>query len=115
MGNMREVKADPPDTRKIKYQLKRADVDMLENVARQINAGKSGYAAGTLLGIRLTQKLLGLEKLAQGEDQEEITVTSYDLGMVNMAVLQVGDISAYSSVTKFGIWLALKILGKEDK
>ena len=115
MGDMREVKADPPDTRKIKYQLKRADVDMLENVARQINAGRSGYAAGTLFGIRFAQKLLGLEKLAQGEDQEEITVTSYDLGMVNMAVLQVGDISAYSSGTKFGILLALKILGKEDK
>lgn len=113
------MKADPPDTRKIKYQLKRADADMLENVAKQINAGRSNYAAGTLFGIRLTQKLLGLEKLAQGEDQEEdqeeITVTSYDLGMVNMGVLQVGDISAYSSGTKFGILLALKILGKEDK
>lgn len=90
-------------------------MDMLENAAKQINAGKSGYAAGMLFGIRLTQKLLGLEKLAQGEDQEEITVTSYDLGMVNMAVLQVGDISAYSNGTKFGILLALKILGKEDK
>ena len=84
MGDMREIRPDPPDTRKIKYPLKRADVDMLE-------------------------------KLAQGEDQEEITVTSYDLGMVNMAVLQIGDISAYSSGTKFGILLALKILGKEDK
>ena len=105
------MKADPPDTRKIKYPLKRADVDMLENVAKQINAKRSNYAAGTLFGIRLTQKLLGLEKL----DQAEITVTSYDLGMVNMAVLQVGDISAYSSGTKFGILLALKILGKEDK
>ena len=51
---------------------------MLENVARQINAGRSNYAAGTLFGLRLTQKLLGLEKLAQGEDQEEITVTSYE-------------------------------------
>ncbi len=88
---------------------------MLENVARQINAGRSNYAAGTLFGVRFTQKLLGLEKLAQGEDREEITVTSYDLGMVNMAVLQVGDISAYSNGTKFGILLALKILGKEDK
>lgn len=84
MGDMREIRPDPPDTRKIKYPLKRADVDMLE-------------------------------KLAQGEDQEEITVTSYDLGMVNMAVLQIGDISAYSSGTKFGILLALKILGEEDK
>ena len=109
------MKANPPDTRKIKYPLKRADVDMLENTANQTNAERSGYAAGTLFGIRLTQKLLGLEELAKGEDQEEITVTSYDLGMVNMAVLQVGDISAYSSGTKFGILLALKILGKEDK
>ena len=115
MGDMKEVRPDPPDTRKIKYPLKRADVDMLENAAKQVNAGRSDYAAGTLFGIRLTQKLLELEKLAQGEDQEEITVTSYDLGMVNMAVLQVGDISAYSSGTKFGILLALKILGKEDK
>ena len=108
------MKADPPDTRKIKYPLRRADVDMLENVARQINAGRSNYAAGTLFGIRLTQKLLGLEKLAQGEDQEEITVTSYDLGMVNMAVLQVGDISAYSSGTKFGILLALIRIDRDE-
>lgn len=115
MGDMREVKADPPDTRKIRYPLKWADVNMLENVAKQINEERSGYAAGTLFGIRLTQKLLGLEELAKGDEQEEITVTSYDLGMVNMAVLQIGDISAYSSGTKFGILLALKILGEEDK
>ena len=115
MGDMKEVKADPPYSRKIKYPVKRADVDMLENVAKQINAERSDYAAGTLFGIQLTQKLLGLEKLTQGDDREEITVTSYDLGMVNMAVLQIGDISAYSSGTKFGILLALKILGKEDR
>lgn len=87
---------------------------MLENTAKQINAERSDYAAGTLFGIRLTQKILGLERF-QGEDQEEVTVTSYDIGMINMAVLQVGDISAYSSGTKFGILLALKIIGKEDK
>ena len=114
MGDMREVRPDPPDTRKIKYPLKRADVDMVENTALQINAGRSDYAAGTLFGILLTQKILGLDK-SWGEEQEVITITSYDLGMVKTILPQIGEISAYANGTRLGILLALKIIGKEDR
>ena len=56
-----------------------------------------------------------MKEISPDPDQIELPVRQRDLGMLEMVKEQIDSKSGYSAGTKFGIMLALKILGLEDK
>ena len=56
-----------------------------------------------------------MREIRPDPDQIELPVKQRDLGMLEMVKEQIDGKSGYSAGTKFGIMLALKILGLEGK
>ena len=56
-----------------------------------------------------------MREILPDPDQIELQIKQRDLGMLEMVKEQIDGKSGYSAGTKFGIMLALKILGLEGK